>query len=86
MQGTVVILATTSGEKVESTKVLSGHPLHAKAAESNIRTWTFTGKPTQTMKVTYRYEISEKCGGDPSVKPDFPKEANVCAKPLPPLD
>ena len=49
MQGIVAILATTSGEKVESAKVLSGHPLLAKSAESNILTWTFIGKPLQSM-------------------------------------
>ena len=86
VQGIVVLLATSSGDKVESTKVLSGHPLLAKAAESNIRTWTFIGKPPQSMKVIYRYEISEECGGDPSVKLDFPSEATVCTKPSPPLD
>jgi hypothetical protein len=86
LQGIVVLLATTSGEKVESTKVLSGHPLLVQAAESNIRTWTFVGKPPQSIKVIYRHEISEKCEGDPSVKLDFPSEATICTKPSPPLD
>jgi hypothetical protein len=86
LQGTVVLLVTTSGNKVESTKILSGHPLLAQAAESNIRTWTFIGNPPQSMKVVYRYEISEKCEGDPSVKLAFPSEAWICAKPSPPID
>jgi hypothetical protein len=86
LQGTVVLLVTTSGNKVESTKILSGHPLLAQAAESNIRTWTFIGDPPQSMKVVYRYEISEKCEGDPSVKLAFPSEAWICAKPSPPID
>jgi len=86
LRGTVVLLVKTSGNKVESTKILSGHPLLAQAAESNIRTWTFIGNPPQSMKVVYRYEISEKCEGDPSVKLAFPSEAWICAKPSPPID
>jgi hypothetical protein len=38
------------------------------------------------MKVIYRHEISEKCGGDPSVKLYFPSEAAVCTMPSPSLD
>lgn len=86
MQGTVVLLVTTSGDKVESTKILSGPTLLAQAADSNIRTWTFIGKPPQSVKVVYHYEISEKCEGNPSVKLAFPSEATICAKPPPPLD
>lgn len=86
VQGIGVIPATTSRGKAEPTKVLSGHPLLAKAAESNIRTWTFVGKPPQSMKVIDLYEISQKCGGDLSVKLDFPSKATVCTKPSPPVD
>ena len=86
LQGIVVLVATISGSKVETMKVLSGHPLLTQAAESNIRTWTFISKPPQSMKIIYRYEISEKCEGDPSVKLDFPSEVTVCTKPSPPLD
>ena len=58
VQGVVLLTATTSGDKIESTKVLNGHPLLAAAAELNIRTWTFIGNPPQTFEVTYRYKIS----------------------------
>jgi len=79
-------MVATSGNKVGSTKVLSGHPLLAAAAESNIRTWTLIGKPPQTIRVTYRYSISDQCEGNPSVKMDFPSKATICSKPSPPLD
>ena len=85
VQGVVVLMGTTSGDKIESTKVLSGHPLLAAAAESNIRTWTFIGNPPQTFEVTYRYRISDQCKGTPSVKMDFPSGVTICSKPSPPI-
>src|SRR5262245_12494635 len=72
LQGLVVLTATTGGDKIESTKVLSGHPLLAAAAESNIRTWTLINNPPQNFKVTYQYEISSQCKGTPSLKMDYP--------------
>jgi hypothetical protein len=86
VQAVVILKFTTSGDKIESTTVLSGHPLLPAAAELNIRTWTFIGNPPQTVEVTYRYKIRNQCTGTPSVKTDFPNEVTICSRSSPPID
>jgi hypothetical protein len=86
VQGTVILVVVTNGDRVQSTKVVNGHPLLSAAAESNIRTWTLVGNPPQTFDVTYRYVLSDRCDGNPAVKIDFPTSVVICSKPNPPLD
>jgi hypothetical protein len=86
VQGTVTLAVTTNGDRVQSTRVENGQPLLSAAAESNIRTWTLVGKPSQTFAITYRYTLSDRCKGDPAVKIDFPTSVAICSKPDPPLD
>jgi Gram-negative bacterial TonB protein C-terminal len=86
MQGTVTLVVVTNGDRVQSTKVVNGPPLLSAAAESNIRTWTFVEKSPQTFDVTYRYVLSDRCEGNPTIKIDFPTSVAICFKPNPPID
>ena len=85
VQGTVVVKVVVEGGKVQSTKVVSGHPMLSDAAKSNLATWKLFPLPAQTFAVTYHYELNDRCKEKPSVTADFPTEVTVCSKTTPPF-
>jgi outer membrane biosynthesis protein TonB len=74
LQGTVVLSVTVEGGRVQSTKLVSGHPLLSRAAESNLGTWELVSMPAKTFAVTYSYKLSERCKGKPTITANFPTE------------
>lgn len=85
LQGAVVLTVEVEGGKVQSTRIVSGHPMLSRAAESNLATWKLVSMPAKTFSVTYRYKLSNRCKGKPSMTADFPTEVTVCSKPSPPI-
>src|ERR1700733_12158070 len=75
LQGSVVLTVTVEAGRVQSTKLVSGHPILSQAAESNLETWGLVSMPTQTFVVTYSYKLSERCKGKPTVTANFPTGA-----------
>lgn len=82
IQGDVVAVALvgTDGHVVGVPNAPTGHPLLAKAAEENIKTWRFQQGVEEEVKVTYHFKIDEKPG--PSYSPgtckfDLPDSVTV---------
>jgi hypothetical protein len=86
VQGVVVLEVITAGDKADSIKTLSGPKLLAVAAASNLQSWRFVGNPPQKFQVVFRYTISNKCKGGPTVNLNLPSEVSVCSRPAPPMN
>jgi hypothetical protein len=68
LQGTVKLQVTTDGHQVVAVKLLSGHPVLAKAADKNVRTWKFASSAPTTFSVTYVYADEGIYKRDPITK------------------
>ena len=84
VQGTVTLEVTTSGQSFGSIKLMNGHPLLSAAAIENHRTWVLFKATPVNFRVTYRYKISDKCKGNPTVTLNLPTDVSVCSQPSPP--
>jgi hypothetical protein len=65
--GMVRIEVTTDGKKITDLKV-TGHPLLARAAEENVRTWKFADNAPTNFQVTYLYVNEGEYEPDPVYK------------------
>jgi hypothetical protein len=59
---------TTDGHGVTDVKIISGPPILAQPAESNVRTWKFADHPPTTFTVTYVYANEGNYKKDPVTK------------------
>lgn len=87
IQGDIVVVAliAADGHVIGVPNAPTGHPLLAKAAEENIKTWRFQSGAEGEARVTYRFEIDEKpaTGDFPTTcKFDLPDSVTVTA-PIP---
>jgi hypothetical protein len=84
LQGMVKLNVTTDGHKVIDVKIVSGHPVLAKAADKNVRTWKFADHSPTAFAVTYFYvdqgyfkkDAITKC----SAKMELPAKVTVSTK------
>ncbi len=68
IEGEVKINVRLAGNgAIESVRVISGHPLLAKAAEQNIKQWRFTFCSTKsdTVLLTYRFVLDKQISDRP---------------------
>jgi hypothetical protein len=66
VQGVVHVNITTDGHRVVAARIVDGNKLLAAAAESNVRTWTFSLHEPTVFVVTYNYKLVTKWAGDPN--------------------
>ena len=57
IQGAVTLRVSTDGRLVSDVGTESGHPLLAKAATENVKTWEFKPHAATSFEVTFRYEL-----------------------------
>ena len=74
LQGTVKLLVTTNGHLVADVKVLSGHPVLARAATKNAQTWKFAESSSIAFTVTYVYASEGNYKRDPVTNCDAKME------------
>jgi TonB-like protein len=55
LSGTVKLQVTTDGHQVVNVKLVSGHPILARAAMKNVQTWKFAETSPTTFTVVYVY-------------------------------
>jgi TonB family protein len=62
IQGDIVVsaLVGTDGHVIGVPNAPSGHPLLAKAAEENIKTWRFQSGVEGEVKITYHFKMQGK--------------------------
>jgi TonB family protein len=61
IQGDVVLIAQIGSDGSVSIPIRkSGHPLLLKAAEDNLKTWTFQTGESQEMEITYHFKLREQ--------------------------
>jgi TonB family protein len=81
LSGTVKLQVTSDGHQVVAVKLLSGHPVLAKAADKNVRTWKFAPSAPNTFTVTYVYAFEGTYKRDPitkcAAKMDLPTHVTV---------
>jgi hypothetical protein len=68
ISATVKLQVTTDGHVVTDVKIISGPPIFAQPAESNVRTWKFADHPPTTFTVTYVYADGDYYKKDPVTK------------------
>jgi hypothetical protein len=74
LQGTVRMQVSSDGQLVAEVKVLSGHPVLARAATKNVQTWKFAESSPMTFTVTYVYAAEGDYKRDPVTKCDAKME------------
>jgi outer membrane biosynthesis protein TonB len=81
ISATVKMQVTTDGHVVTDVKIISGPPMFAQPAESNVRTWKFADHPPTTFTVTYVYAEGADYKKDPvtkcAAKMDLPGKVTV---------
>ena len=84
LQGTVRMQVSTDGKLVAEVKVLSGHPVLARAATKNVQTWKFAESSPTAFAVTYVYAADEDYKRDPvtkcEAKMELPTHVTVSTK------
>lgn len=84
LQGTVKLQVTTDGHQVVDVKLLSGHPVLARAAIKNVHTWKFAEASPTTFTVIYVYADEGIYKRDPitkcSAKMELPTHVTVSTK------
>jgi hypothetical protein len=61
IQGEVQLRVTTDGSRPVSVSVESGQPMLAKAAEDNVKTWTFLKHEPTSFESHFSYTLNESC-------------------------
>jgi hypothetical protein len=61
IQGEVQLRVTTDGSRPVSVTIDSGQPMLAKAAQDNVRTWTFLEHEQTSFVSRFSYELNEGC-------------------------
>ena len=81
LQGVVQMQVTTDGHAVSDVKVLPSHPVLAREAMKNVRTWKFADHKPTTFIVTFVYELETHYKRDPetqcTAKLSLPSEVRV---------
>ena len=84
LSGLVEIQITTDGQLITDMKV-RGHPILAKAATENLRTWRFSQPAPHNFTVKYSYVLDGEYEPDPvyhcRAKLDLPEKVVVSATP-----
>jgi Gram-negative bacterial TonB protein C-terminal len=84
LSGMVKLQVTTDGHQVVGVKVVSGHPVLARAAIKNVQTWKFAETSPTTFAVTYVHTEEGFYKPDPvtkcPAKMDFPASVTVSTK------
>jgi TonB family protein len=57
IQGTVTLRVSTDGKLVSDVDAESGHPILAKAATENVKTWEFKPHAPTTFEVSFHYRL-----------------------------
>jgi hypothetical protein len=73
--GDVKVKVRTNGTRVTDAVAEDGHPLLARAAEENVRSWRFADNEPRSFIVTYRFKI----GNGPDVELVSPTEIVISA-------
>ncbi len=83
IEGAVRLRVRTDGKRASEVSVVSGHPLLARAAQENVRTWRFRSHSPTAFETTFHYRMlsESECEMDSgSVLLKLPTEIEVTAK------
>jgi hypothetical protein len=61
VQGEVQLRVTTDGSRPVSVTIESGQPMLAKAAQDNVKTWTFREHEPTSFESHFSYKLNEGC-------------------------